>query len=665
MAARAFTLALVALPLALATPVNKVVEMLKDMKGTLESEQKADEEMYADLQGWCKENNNLKTVEVTDGQAKIAELTNLANELNASAEALATEMIALAKEVKEATATVDSARTIHANKVEEFTGNEKSLYQDIEAVESAKTAISGSNPVLAQMPASQLKEVSSRLQRAVTRRAERLDNTLSVKDHENLEAFFKDPSGFAEGLSLMQAPEGGVLTGMLEAMGDDFHVDLKALQEEMAREDTTYEELMAGKKAEIKASEGTMESKRLQRVEKRESMLEAGFEIKNIEKAIGTSADFLKLVEEKCGETDEMWTERTSTRKDEIAAVAKAIEVLTADGAKTSFKKTYGLFLQKEVADDKLKRASQALKRAAAVQGDRRLKGLAKALEVKGMEKVLKAVEEMKVALKKEQQDEVDQRDFCIKSFNENKVKVEEMKDLKGQHNAKLEMLADKLKTTAASVSVAQGKVESAKKELAKAAEEHAEELADFNTTLFDQNATKVLLNEALDSLKSFYMTPPKKSLLQKASLDDVPEGFKDYKTSDSGNAVTQLLQQVLLDTKAMEAETLRAKTSAEKQFAKLSEATNADIAALMDELDGLAKVKAKALGAVHEEKSNLKGAEKELADLAVEEANLHETCDFLLNNFGLRQTARTEELEGLDKAKSFLRGASFLQLRR
>jgi len=668
LAALAFAPLAIARSQAAARSVNEVVDMLKEMQATLEKEQKADEDMYAELRGWCKENNDVKSVEVSDGQARIQELTGLAAEANASAQSLATEMSALATEVNDATAALDAARVLHANQVETFNGNEKSLYKDIEAVEAASTAISGGEPALMQIPEGRLKEVSAKLQDAVTRRAQRLDNTLSVRDHERLEAFFQDPAGFAKGLSLMQqAPIGGELAGMFEAMNDDFHADLKALQDEMAKEQGTYEELMASKKEEIKASEATKESKRQQRVEKRQSMMEMGFEIKSIEKAIGTSGDFLKLVEEKCGATDQEWTERTATRKEEIASVAKAIDILTTEAAKKSFGKTYTNFLQKEVADERFRRASQALERAAAVRGDRRLSQLAKAAEVKGMEKVLKAIDGMKVALKKEQQDEVEQRDFCIKSFNENKVKTEKMTDLKGQHNAKLDMLADKLKTTAAAVSVATGKIDAANKELEKAAKDHEDELADFKTTLSDQNTTKVMLNEALDSLKAFYVEKPKakKSLLQKPSEDTVPEGFKDYQKSSSGNAVTQLLQQVILDTKAMEAETTRAMKSSEKQFAKLTDATSADIAALNGELESLAKVKASAQEAVVAQKADLKGTKKELADLALDEANLHETCDFVLKNFELRQTARNEEVEGLMKAKSYLRGASFLQLRR
>ena len=35
-------------------PVSKVVTMLKEMQETLLKEQKEDEEVYDELQGWCK-----------------------------------------------------------------------------------------------------------------------------------------------------------------------------------------------------------------------------------------------------------------------------------------------------------------------------------------------------------------------------------------------------------------------------------------------------------------------------------------------------------------------------------------------------------------------------------------------------------------------------------
>jgi len=40
--------------------------------------------------------------------------------------------------------------------------------------------------------------------------------------------------------------------------------------------------------------------------------------------------------------------------------------------------------------------------------------------------------------------------------------------------------------------------------------------------------------------------------------------------------------------------------------------------------------------------------------------AELHQSCDFVVKNFELRQTARDEEVEALRQAKAILSGANF-----
>jgi len=45
---------------------------------------------------------------------------------------------------------------------------------------------------------------------------------------------------------------------------------------------------------------------------------------------------------------------------------------------------------------------------------------------------------------------------------------------------------------------------------------------------------------------------------------------------------------------------------------------------------------------------------------LSLENMDLHKTCDFVVKNFEIRQTARDEEIEGLKQAKAILSGAKF-----
>jgi hypothetical protein len=51
---------------------------------------------------------------------------------------------------------------------------------------------------------------------------------------------------------------------------------------------------------------------------------------------------------------------------------------------------------------------------------------------------------------------------------------------------------------------------------------------------------------------------------------------------------------------------------------------------------------------------------ETQLGSLKQTMAQLHADCDFLIENYDLRKTAREAEVEGLHNAKSVLSGANF-----
>lgn len=58
------------------------------------------------------------------------------------------------------------------------------------------------------------------------------------------------------------------------------------------------------------------------------------------------------------------------------------------------------------------------------------------------------------------------------------------------------------------------------------------------------------------------------------------------------------------------------------------------------------------------ETKKSQKGAKEDLQDLESTAMALHETCDWTLQNFDARQKARSEEVDALNEAKSYLSGA-------
>merc|ERR1740123_796566 len=109
-----------------------------------------------------------------------------------------------------------------------------------------------------------------------------------------------------------------------------------------------------------------------------------------------------------------------------------------------------------------------------------------------------------------------------------------------------------------------------------------------------------------------------------------------------------------------MEAETIRAEEDAQKAYEDFVKETNNSIEAKTRDIINKSETKAKAETDLIEAKEAKEGVLLELEHLSNYKAQLHQSCDFVQNNFELRQTARDEEIEALWQAKAILSGAKF-----
>merc|ERR1711941_147186 len=138
------------------------------------------------------------------------------------------------------------------------------------------------------------------------------------------------------------------------------------------------------------------------------------------------------------------------------------------------------------------------------------------------------------------------------------------------------------------------------------------------------------------------------------------PAGFEDYKKSAASGGVMKMLQQIISDAKAMEAETIRSEEDAQKAYEDFVKETNASIEAKSKDIVNKSETKAKKESELVETKEAKEATLLELEQLSNYNAELHQSCDFVLKNFDVRQTARDEEIEALKQAKAILSGAKF-----
>merc|ERR1711972_1012180 len=98
----------------------------------------------------------------------------------------------------------------------------------------------------------------------------------------------------------------------------------------------------------------------------------------------------------------------------------------------------------------------------------------------------------------------------------------------------------------------------------------------------------------------------------------------------------------------------------AQKAYEDFVKETNASIEAKNKDIINKSELEARAEGDHVEAKETHEGVLLELEQLSNYNAQLHSSCDFVLKNFDLRQTARDEEVEALRQAKASLSGANF-----
>merc|ERR1719272_330326 len=120
------------------------------------------------------------------------------------------------------------------------------------------------------------------------------------------------------------------------------------------------------------------------------------------------------------------------------------------------------------------------------------------------------------------------------------------------------------------------------------------------------------------------------------------------------------MIQQIINDAKAMEAETIRSEEDAQKAYEDFVKETNTSIEEKSKDIVNKSEARSQAEIDLVEANKDKEAVMLELEQLANYKAELHQSCDFVMKNFEIRQTARDEEIEALRQAKAILSGAKF-----
>jgi len=645
----------------------KVVRLLKDMETELINDLEDDKKVHEMLDCWCKQNREEKTAAIELGEEKQSQLEAFLGEAAAKMAEIKSKRDATQDEVDKDWAALNEAKALRMKDNKAFHDEEMYLQQTIDAAQQAVVVLSKHHPELAQV-----KEVAHKLRSA---------NVLSFKklskaQLEALRAFLDEPQ--ATGSSFLgipgmksYAPQSGQIFGILKQMIADFKDDISGAQQREADAVKEFEALRAAKEKEIKTGKKLVIQLDDEFAEFGEKKAQAFKDLEDTKAQLELDRTFLKNLEEKCAQTDAQFEKRVKDRTTEIEAVQDTIKIINSDEAFDNFSKTVNTFVQlsggaaAKEQQAALRRVSSMLAEVATRIHSPRLSLMATAAQLDAFTQVKAEIDKMVTELGKQQQDEIDHRDWCIKEMNDNKKDTAAAYDKKESLETKIADLTKSIETMTSEIDASTKAIAETQESMKKSSEIREGEDADFQQTVADQRLAQMILKKALARMKEVYLLqrrqqPGAPHIQTSATHTDPGNGparFDKYEKNAGGARIVSMIEEIIADSVTAENDALAAEDDAQTAYENMMKQSNDMIIAASKKINDLKEARATAKGDLTMAKEDFKQTIVNLGDLNDTMSGLVKACKFILDNFDARQAARAAEVDALKEAKAILSG--------
>jgi len=580
------------------TPIEKVMELLKNLQKEVEAEGQAEATAYDKYACFCKEQADEKlymieksTKKIAKLDAKIKDLEADISELNAAIKDLATEIERLTGEIDEAAAARAKAHAAYLVVDEDTVGALTAMGGAIAALKDAKGAMSGN----VKTDFAQLAQTVLAVAAANPRRAIPQSQVDAVVEFAQVGA--DQPAYEVRSNGILQT---------LEEMKDTFNENKKADDTEEFDANSAWEKKDLNLKKVKKFSEDEKFQKEQFVEAKTEEMQKANVDKATEIKDKGADNEFMTVLTEECEGKAEQFDQRSKARTGELTALAGALDALAqkvapSAGANkklaqlqmpTSFVQLRGAASSQAAATATAYRAADFLSDAASRIGSTVL-ALAAARAGASADHFVKVRQIIKDLVSKLEADaaaEADQKSFCDKAIGENTkardgaiAQVEGLTSKKSQLTAEDGQLHKEITELATDIA-------SLNKGLKEATGLRAEEQVENEATLATAEEGRAGTELALKILNDFYaaaggslaqFTPPGAGRDGKSVGDmapDSPDG--EYKgNQEKATGIVGMLEVILSDFERTIKVTTEDEQTAQDEFDAYRLKTEEDVA--------------------------------------------------------------------------------------
>jgi len=665
-----------------ANPIRKIVTLLQNMQKEVEGEGAKEKELFDKFMCFCSGNNGDLTKKEADVKARIEELTASLGASKAEKVQLGQDLANHNKDRDGAASDVQAATVLRNKEAAAFAAEKADSESNIAAMAKAIPALEQGMgaAALLQMPG------ADRLKHLV-----QSYGNVDLVDRRNVMAFLQQNGDYA--------PQSGQIVGILKSMKDDMEADLKSATAQEESSINGFRDVSASKNTEIEMATESIEVKMQRSGAAAIAVAQTTNALEDANNELGDTQTFLNQLGAECKTKEQEFAERCNVRAEEVKAISEAVSVLNDDDALDVFEAARGAafnqkqqlgFLQTSNSPVSHAKKAQAILAAAAKKSNSaqlnlllftlnsKLK-MSSTHKAMGMGAVIQMVDEMVVLLGKDQASDDSSKAFCESELEKSADEHKASSEKKAQVEAAIQETSDSVSANADIIANRQADIKALDKAVADATAQREQEHEDFLQSQQLNEAATQLVGKAKQRLAKFY-TPtlykaaPKTERTMEGKIIDAGTfvqvhshrsmneelSFATYKKSDKSAGVLGLMdmmvKEIATDMKDAEYEEKTSQSDYSKLMADSQESRRADSSQIVS----TSSVKAQLEGKLQASKEDKSSTDTDLNLIASANGDLHMQCDFLLQNYGLRAEARTNEVESLKNAKAILSGANY-----
>jgi len=641
------------------SPVQKVIQLLDELKGKVESDLSNEAKMMEEYTTWCDEEANTKEDAITSSKRTIGDLEATIEDAKATIGSLTATIDELTQKISSSEAELSSATDIRNKEHGDFAAAEKELVDTVDSLERATSVLKKNLGLMQTGKAAQMiASVAGGLQKIVeaswvnAHQKKVIQSLLQSQTAESDEDLAFQP----QATSAAYASQSSGILDTIADMQEKAEESLSSSRKDEMESQHAYAMLKQGLEDEISVAKKQLSESTQQRSTTEEELHAAGAALTETQATLAADTKYLAELKQSCETKATQWEARQKQAGEETAAIEKAKEILS-EGVKVFLQTSSRVksLAEEEASADTRAQAVSVLSGLSKKFHSYALVELASRARSDPFGKIRGLIEDMIAKLTKEAAEEADQKSFCDEEISESKAKQADLSGKLDKTSARIQKAeADKAKAQEDSKTLESeiAEIDAGQAEATAVRQKEHDEYVKASTDFKDSAAA---VAKAIDVLSEYY---------SQASFVQVGQPEFGGAKSDVASTITSVLEVAESDFTQMLAEAEADESSAQSAYDKLTQENAVTKATKQADVKGKKNEVKQLEVALGNYKENHGTTSKELDAVLAYLDKLKPQCETKAMSYGERKARREQEIAGLKEALTILSGESLLQVK-